>query len=53
MHERKGIKAPSGPTLSLNNAVDNLYKNEFDIYIEKKRSHIRYNAKMIFELYTI
>ena len=29
MHERKGIKAPSGPTFSLNNAVDNLYKNEF------------------------
>ena len=32
MHEKKGIKAPSGPTFTLNNAVDNLYKNEFDIY---------------------
>ena len=39
MHERKGIKAPSGPTLSLNNAVDNLYKNEFDIYRKEKKAH--------------
>ena len=39
MHERKGIKAPSGPTFSLNNAVDNLYKNEFDIYRKEKKSH--------------
>jgi len=39
MHERKGIKAPSGPTLSLNNAVDNLYKNEFDIYRKEKKPH--------------
>ena len=35
MHERKGIKAPSGPTFSLNNAVDNLYKNEFGEQIGK------------------
>ena len=39
MHERKGIKAPSGPTLSLNNAVDNLYKNEFDVYRKEKKAH--------------
>ena len=39
MHERKGIKAPSGPTFSLNNAVDNLYKNEFDIYRKQKKPH--------------
>ena len=39
MHERKGVKAPSGPTFSLNNAVDNLYKNEFDKYREEKKSH--------------
>jgi len=39
MHERKGIKAPSGPTFSLNNAVDSLYKNEFDIYRKEKKPH--------------
>jgi hypothetical protein len=39
MHERKGIKAPSGPTFTLNNAVDNLYKNEFDIYRKEKKPH--------------
>ena len=31
MHERKGINAPSGPTFTLNNAVDNLYKNDTDL----------------------
>ena len=39
LHERQGIKAPQGPTLSLNNAVDSLYKNEFDIYRKDKKPH--------------
>ena len=39
MHEKKGIKAPSGPTFTLNNAVDNLYKNEFDLYRKEKKPH--------------
>ncbi len=39
LHERKGIKAPSGPQLTLNNAVDNLYKNEFDIFRKEKKPH--------------
>ena len=39
LHERKGVKAPSGPTFNLNNAVDNLYKNEFDFYRKEKKPH--------------
>ena len=39
MHERKGVKAPSGPAFNLNNAVDNLYKNEFDFYRKEKKPH--------------
>ena len=39
MHERKGIKAPSGPAFNLNNAVDNLYKNEFDFYRKETSSY--------------
>ena len=38
MHERKGIKAPSGPTWSLNETTDRLLKKEFDICRENTRS---------------
>ena len=44
MEERKKIKAPSGPTFTLNNAVDNLYKNEFDLYRKEKKT-TSYNDK--------
>lgn len=50
MEERKKIKAPSGPTFTLNNAVDNLYKNEFDLYRKEKKPHpimIEHNLECI------
>ena len=34
-----GIKRPSGPSFSLNSAVDTLLKNEFDILRKKEKSH--------------
>lgn len=36
---RLGIKRPSGPPFSLNNAVDELFKKEFDIYRKNKQAH--------------
>lgn len=36
---RYGVKRPSMPAFTLNNAVDELFKREFDIYREKKEAH--------------
>lgn len=36
---RKKIKRPDGPPFSLNKAVDQLLKKEFDFYREKKTAH--------------
>ncbi len=35
----KGIKRPDGPPFTLNNAVDYLLKEEFDVHREKKTRH--------------
>src|SRR3989344_9015079 len=34
-----GVKPPSGPSFTLNNAVDELFKREFDIHREAKTTH--------------
>ena len=34
-----GVKRPSGPSFTLNNAVDELFKREFDIHREAKTTH--------------
>ena len=39
MDTRLGLSRPSIPAYSLNNAVDNLLKNEFDLLRDKKESH--------------
>jgi len=39
LDQKCGIKRPSGPPFTLNNAVDALLKKEFDIYREKGKSH--------------
>ena len=36
---RHGVKRPSMPAFTLNNAVDELFKREFDIYRSKKEPH--------------
>ena len=36
---RKKIKRPNGPPFSLNNAVDELFKKEFDEYRKNKEAH--------------
>ncbi len=36
---RYGVKRPSMPAFTLNNAVDELFKREFDIYRTKKEPH--------------
>ncbi len=36
---RHGVKRPSGPSFTLNNAVDELFKREFDLYRVKKEAH--------------
>jgi RecB family exonuclease len=36
---RMKIKRPSGPPFSLNNAVDELFKKEFDVYRKKAEPH--------------
>lgn len=36
---RQGIKRPQGPPFTINNAVDFLLKEEFDVYREKGRPH--------------
>ena len=36
---RLGIKRPSMPPFNLNNAVDQLFKKEFDIYRKSKKAH--------------
>jgi len=36
---RYGVKRPSMPAFTLNNAVDELFKREFDIYRAKKEPH--------------
>lgn len=39
LDQKCGIKQPSGPPFTLNNAVDVLLKKEFDIYREKEEMH--------------
>jgi hypothetical protein len=39
MDQVLGIKRPSGPSFTLNSAVDNLFKNEFDYYRKKGEPH--------------
>jgi CRISPR/Cas system-associated exonuclease Cas4 (RecB family) len=39
LEARMGIKRPSGPPFSLNKAVDELFKKEFDSYRNKKQPH--------------
>lgn len=36
---KQGIKRPSGPPFTINNAVDFLLKEEFDVYREKGKPH--------------
>jgi len=36
---RKGVKRPSGPAFTLNIAVDELFKKEFDIHRSEKTTH--------------
>lgn len=36
---RLGVKRPSGPSFTLNNAVDELFKNEFDAHREAESAH--------------
>src|SRR3989338_8477972 len=36
---RLGVKRPSGPSFTLNNAVDELFKREFDIHRAAKTTH--------------
>jgi hypothetical protein len=36
---RLGVKRPSGPSFTLNNAVDELFKKEFDIHRESGTTH--------------
>ncbi len=36
---RYGVKRPSGPSFTLNNAVDELFKREFDAYRAKTEAH--------------
>ncbi len=36
---RLGVKRPSGPSFTLNNAVDELFKREFDIHREAATTH--------------
>lgn len=47
---RFGVKQPSMPAFSLNNAVDELFKKEFDIYREKGTPHpimVAYNIHAV------
>ena len=39
LDRRLGIEAPGSPPYTLNNAVDNLLKKEFDLYRAKKEPH--------------
>lgn len=36
---RLGVKRPSGPSFTLNNAVDELFKREFDVHRAKETTH--------------
>jgi len=36
---RYGVRRPRGPSFTLNNAIDELFKREFDVYREKKEIH--------------
>src|SRR3989338_3464891 len=36
---RLGVKRPSGPSFTLNNAVDELFKREFDVHRTARTTH--------------
>jgi len=46
LHKKKGIARPSGFPFTLNNAVDTLLKNEFDIYREQGKPHPIYQLNL-------
>jgi hypothetical protein len=50
MDQVLGVKRPGGPGWSLNSAVDNLFKNEFDYYRERGEQHPimeKYNLELL------